>query len=319
MRCGEEDQMPESGEWFSPRTRPEMLTSDDPPVPADKPELVRILPGAATTVGRAAAPLRNLVGLVPAIGRRIVRVDADQPSRWQLAGMWASGSAIVAATALAVATVVGGAPAVLTQPFEQLKGLPGIGNERSEPDAVSSADKAAGSDAKPDGSARGSDGGSQSTADGYSGGSAGSVVYPEDLVPGRAAVAGVSSAGSSSGGSSGSSSGSSSGGSSTGSPTTPGGGGTTSPPASQPTSAPTTQPPTTQPPTTDPTTDPTTPTDPGTPTEDPTDSPTTDPPTAEPTPDPTAPPPDQPPADDPPVEQSTVTPTPDPTSPPATP
>jgi len=117
--------MPESGEWFSPRTRPEMLTSDDPPVPGDKPELVRILPGPATPVGRATVPLRRLVGVVPAIGRRIVRVDADQPSRWQLVGMWTSGSAIVAATALAVATVVGGAPSVLTQPFEQLAGLPG--------------------------------------------------------------------------------------------------------------------------------------------------------------------------------------------------
>ena len=86
--------MPESGEWFSPRTRPEMLTSDDPPIAGDKPELVRILPGPATTVGRATAPLRRVVGLVPAIGRRIVRVD-DEPSRWQLVGMWTSGSAIV--------------------------------------------------------------------------------------------------------------------------------------------------------------------------------------------------------------------------------
>ena len=110
--------MPESGEWFSPRTRPEMLTSDDPPIPGDKPELVRILPGPATTVGRATAPLRRLVGVVPAIGRRIVRVDADQPSRWQLVGMWTSGSAIVAATGLAVATVLGGAPSALTQPFQ---------------------------------------------------------------------------------------------------------------------------------------------------------------------------------------------------------
>ena len=51
--------MPESGEWFSPRTRPEMLTSDDPPIAADKPELIRILPGPATPVGRATAPLRQ--------------------------------------------------------------------------------------------------------------------------------------------------------------------------------------------------------------------------------------------------------------------
>ena len=135
--------MPESGEWFSPRTRPEMLTSDDPPIPGDKPELVRILPGPATTVGRATAPLRRLVGVVPAIGRRIVRVDADQPSRWQVVGMWTSGSAIVAATGLAVATVLGGAPSALTQPFHQLTGLPGIGNEHSQSDAVSSTDKAA--------------------------------------------------------------------------------------------------------------------------------------------------------------------------------
>ena len=190
--------MPESGEWFSPRTRPEMLTSDDPPVPGDKPELVRILAGPATPVGRATAPLRRLVGVVPAIGRRIVRVDADQPSGWQLVGMWTSGSAIVAATALAVATVVGGAPSVLTQPFEQLAGLPGIGNEHSSPDSVSSSDKAA-ADTKHGDAARGSSGGSQSTAGGDSGGSAGSVSYPEDLVPGRAAVPGVSSAGSSSG------------------------------------------------------------------------------------------------------------------------
>ena len=194
--------MPESGEWFSPRTRPEMLTSDDPPVPGDKPELVRILPGPATPVGRATAPLRRLVGVVPAIGRRIVRVDADQPSRWQMVGMWTSGSAIVAATALAVATVVGGAPSVLTQPFEQLAGLPGIGNEHSQPDSVTSAEKASAADAKHGGgdASRGSDGGSQSTTGGYSGGeSAGSVVYPEDLIPGRAAVPGLSSAGSSSG------------------------------------------------------------------------------------------------------------------------
>ena len=140
--------MPKSAEGFSPRTRPEMLASDDPPIPGDKPELVRILPGPATTVGRATAPLRRLAGVVPAIGRRMVRVDADQPSRWQVAGMWTSGSAIVAATGLAVATVLGGAPSALTQPFHQLTGLPGIGNEHSQSDAVSSTDKAAASDAK---------------------------------------------------------------------------------------------------------------------------------------------------------------------------
>lgn len=310
--------MPESGEWFSPRTRPEMLTSDDPPIPGDKPELVRILPGPATTVGRATAPLRRLVGVVPAIGRRIVRVDADQPSRWQVVGMWTSGSAIVAATGLAVATVLGGAPSALTQPFHQLTGLPGIGNEHSQSDAVSSTDKAAAVDAKrATGPGRGSSGGSPSATGGYSGGSAASVVYPDDLVPGRAAVPGVPSAGAPSGGTP------AAGAPSTGTPVTPpaGGGGTTvpAPPTSDPTTAPTTDPPVV----TDPTQEPT---DPGTPTEDPTDPPpTVDPTPVDPTPETTpAAPPDQPPADDPPVadptqDQPIVTPTPDPTSPAATP
>jgi hypothetical protein len=117
--------MRESGEWFSPRSSPETLTSDDPPVPNDKPELVRILPGPATAAGRPAAPLRRLVALVPALGRRLVRVD-DEPTRWQLVGLWATGSAIVAGTGLAVATILGGAPPALTQPFERLSVLPGI-------------------------------------------------------------------------------------------------------------------------------------------------------------------------------------------------
>src|SRR6185437_13916085 len=187
--------MPDPGEWFSPRTRPEMLTSDDPPVPGDKPELVRILAGPATPVGRATAPLRRLVGVVPAIGRRLVRVDADQPSRWQVVGMWTSGSAIVAATALAVAGVLGGAPAGLTQPFEHLTGLPGIGNEQPQPGAGSSSEKASTADAKRSaGPGRSSSGGSSATG-GYSGGSAATVVYPVDLVPGRPAVPGMPSAG----------------------------------------------------------------------------------------------------------------------------
>src|SRR5215213_651520 len=108
--------MPETGEWFSPQTRPEMLTSDDPLVhdKYDPPlEHIEILPGPATLVARVVEPLRRMVALVPELGRRIVRVD-DEPSRWQLAGMWATGSAIVAGTGLAVAAVLGGAPPALT-------------------------------------------------------------------------------------------------------------------------------------------------------------------------------------------------------------
>jgi hypothetical protein len=293
--------MRESGEWFSPRTRPEMLTSDDPPIPGDKPELVRILPGPATVVGRATAPLRRLIrilpgpatvvgrataplrrliGIVPAIGRCIVRVAEDDPSRWQRVAMWTSGSAILAATGLAVATVLGGAPAALRQPFEQLTGLPGIGNEQSQPDAVPPAGKAA-TDSKRAAVPARVPGGSQS-ASGYTAGRS-SVVYPDDLVPGRPVVPGASSAAASSGGAPAAGS--------AGNPASPpaAGGGTTAPapPTTDPTAAPTVPPvtdPTGQPtdPGTTPTPDPTTP-----PTENPTDPAPTPDPTVQPTPDPT--------------------------------
>jgi hypothetical protein len=306
--------MPESGEWFSPRSGPEMLTSDDPPIPGDKPELVRVLPGPASAVGRATAPLRQLIGTVPAIGQRIVRVADDHPSRWQLVGIWTSGSAIVAATGLAVATVLGGAPSALTQPFEKLTGLPGIGNEHSESDAVSSADKAPVADSKRVAGPARTSAGSQSatgyTVGGYSGGS--SVVYPEDLVPGRAAVPGVPSAGAPSGGTVVSTS---------RDPVAApvGGGGTTAPATTDPTTAPPAVPPVTDP------------TDPGTtPTEDPTTAPTEDPtdpaPTPEPTPEPTGEPTPGPTIEpapeatsESPADQPVVSPTSDPTPPPATP
>jgi hypothetical protein len=300
--------MPESGEWFSPRTRPEMLTSDDPPIQDDKRAPVRILPGPATPVGRATAPLRRLVAVVPGIGRRIVRVD-DEPSRWQLVGMWTTGSAIVAATGLAVAAVLGGAPPALTQPFERLSVLPGIVGERSEPDSVTSADKADGGPADPagpssDGRERLSDGASQSYTGGYSGGS-GSVTYPEDLLPGRPIVR-------SSGGTSGSSAG---GPSSPGRPAPPATGGTGSAAPSDPTTAPPDDPP---PPVTDPTespTDPAPPDDPAPPTEDPTDpAPPDDPqPPADPTPEsPPDTPPADPPAADPPADPGAADPPADP-------
>src|SRR3954447_14215613 len=122
--------MPESGEGLSPPTTPHTLPSADPPPPSAQPAPVRILPGPATAVGRATAPLRRLVEVVPAIGRRIVRVD-DQPSRWQLIGMWSTGSAIVAATGLAVAAVLGSGPPALTQPFQRLAVLPGIIGEHN--------------------------------------------------------------------------------------------------------------------------------------------------------------------------------------------
>ena len=125
--------MPESGEWFSPQTRPEMLTSDDPPV-RDKYnaplEHVEILPRPATLVGRVVSAWRRVAEFIPSLGRRIVRVD-DEPSRWQLAGMWTSGSAIVAGTGLAVAAVLGGAPPALTQQFDRLSVLPGLNEDSS--------------------------------------------------------------------------------------------------------------------------------------------------------------------------------------------
>ena len=316
--------MPESGEWFSARTRPEMLTSDDPPIPTDKPELVRILPGPATAVGRATAPLRRLVGFVPSIGGRIVRVD-DEPSRWQLIGMWTTGSAIVAASGLAVAAVLGGAPPALTQPFERLAVLPGIVGAPSQSDAVSPTSSGGKAAARHDvsGTSRHSSG--SSGYSGYSGGSSGgssaTVVYPEDLVPGRAAVPGVSSAGASSSGgaSAGTSAGAPGGGQTGGNPAPPPAGGTTAP-APDPTTAP--------PPVTDPTevpTDPGTPTvDPSPPVQDPTDPPV-DPSPADPTPE-SSPdsPPAEPPAADPPVadptqDQPVDPPAATPEAPPATP
>jgi hypothetical protein len=325
--------MPETGEWFSPRTRPEMLTSDDPPIQNEKPELVQILPGPATVVGRATAPLRRLVGFVPSIGRRIVRVD-DEPSRWQLVGMWTSGSAIVAATGLAIAAVLGGAPPALTQPFERLAVLPGIVGPHTQSDEAPPSS----SEAKPAPRHQASDTSrhaSGSSSYGYSGGSSGgsspsAVYYPEDLVPGRPAVLGVASAGAPlTGGHT--STGTTTGGQTGGNPAPPAGGGTTAP-APDPTTAP--------PPVTDPTegpTDPgTPPTDPGPPTEDPTDpappteeptdpAPPVDPPPADPTPEsPPDTPPNDPPANDPtpadPTQDQPVDPpAPTPETPPATP
>ena len=298
--------MPDSGEWFS-RTKPEMLTSDDPPI-QEKPELVQILPGPATAVGPATASLRRLVYSVPSIGRRIVRVN-DEPSRWQLVGMWTSGSAIVAATGLAIAAVLGGAPPALTQPFERLAVLPGIVGPKSDEAPPSS------SDAKPATRHQASDSSGSSSGSssyGYSGGSSGgsssssAVYYPEDLVPGRPAVPGVASAGAPLPGGH-TSAGTTTSGRTGGNPAPPAGGGTTAP-APGPTTAP--------PPVTDPTegpTDPgTPPTDPSPPTEGPTDP---APPTEEPT-DPT-PPVDPPPVDPPPVDPTPADPTAE--SPPDTP
>ncbi|HEV7654029.1 MAG TPA: hypothetical protein VGP36_04715 [Mycobacteriales bacterium] len=122
--------MPESGEWFSPRTRPEMLTSDDPPVQDEKLDRLEILPGPATALGRVLAPFQHGLAFVPAIGRRIVRVD-DEPSRWQLAGMWTTGTAIVAGAGLAVAAALGGAPAGITQQIDRLAVLPGLAGPQS--------------------------------------------------------------------------------------------------------------------------------------------------------------------------------------------
>jgi hypothetical protein len=290
--------MRESGEWFSPRSAPETLTSDDPPVPTDKPELVRILPGPATAAGRAAAPLRRLAALVPALGRRLVRVD-DEPTRWQLVGMWATGSAIVAGTGLAVATVLGGAPPALTQPFERLSVLPGISDSHSD-QTVTSADKASTDghsapdrqravDSRPGGSS--SDGYSGSSGSVDSVGSYPAAPYPEDLVPGRPIVRTTGTAGSSS-------TGSSSGAvpPATGVPAPPVGGATTTPPATEP-----------PPPVTDPTAEP-----PATPTVEPlpTDPAPTDP---APTDDPT--PPDTTPVD-PPVQSPTYQPDSSPADPP---
>jgi hypothetical protein len=307
--------MPESGEWFSPRTRPEMLTSDDPPIQTEKPELVQILPGPATAVGRATAPLRRLVEFVPSIGRRIVRVD-DEPSRWQLIGMWTTGSAIVAATGLAVAAVLGGAPPALTQPFERLAVLPGIVGPQSPPDEASPTS----SDGKPaarheaSGTSRHSSGSSSGYSGyGYSGGSSGgssaTVVYPEDLVPGRAAVPGVSSAGApSASGSTGTSAGAPTGGQTGGTQAPPPTGGGTTAPAPDPTTAPPADPPPVTDPTEEPTDPGTAPTDPTPPTEEPTDPPPAvdptpvDPSPADPTPES---PPDQTPADDPPPAEPT--------------
>jgi hypothetical protein len=328
MSRGEEDEMPESGEWFSPRTRPEMLTSDDPPVPVDKPELVQILPGPAGAVGRATAPVRRLVEFVPAIGRRIVRVD-DEPSRWQLVGMWATGSAIVAATGLAVATVLGGAPPALTQPFERLSVLPGLSSPDEHDQTVTSADKASGDSHRApardrtsvvDSRARGSFSTGRDTAAYPS--------YPEDLVPGRplsrtsgsgTVVSGGHSAGSGPG---------------VTVPAPPagggGGGGAATPPATSPTTPPASEP--TQEPTdpgTPPTEDPTPP--PADPTEDPTvpatppddppppDTPPDDPPTDEPAQPPADPPVADAPADPAPPTETAPTATSDPTPPPTTP
>src|SRR4051812_12179765 len=126
--------MPESGEWFSPRTRPEMLTNDDPPVSGETTQdRLKILPGPGTLAGRLVAPARRAGAFLPALGRRLVRVD-DEPSRWQLAGMWTAGSAIVAGTGLAVAAVLGAAPPALTQQFDRLSVLPGL-NEHGGEDA----------------------------------------------------------------------------------------------------------------------------------------------------------------------------------------
>src|SRR4051812_20782481 len=126
--------MPQSGEWFSPRTRPEMLTNEDPPVSGETThDRLEILPGPATLRARIVAPARWAAAFVPALGRRLVRVD-DEPSRWQLAGMWTAGSAIVAGTGLAVAAVLGGAPPALTQQFDRLSVLPGL-NEHGGGDA----------------------------------------------------------------------------------------------------------------------------------------------------------------------------------------
>jgi hypothetical protein len=257
-----------------------MLTSDDPPIQNDKAARVRIRPGPATPVGRATAPLRRAIGFVPALGRRLIRVG-DDPSRLQLIGMWTTGSAIVAGTGLAVAAVLGGAPPALTQPFERLAVLPGIVDGPShQDDTVSSADKAA-----PDGQA--GDRGRISAVSGsngssYSGPSAGSrtVVYPEDLIPGRSIVPQAPS-----------------GGGGTGQPAPPAGGGTGSTTAPAPGD-----------PTPPPTQDPAPPVDPVPPTDNPTD-PAVDPaPTDNPTdPAPTDPPPTEPASTDTPPAQPPTT------------
>lgn len=129
--------MPESGEWFSPRTRPEMLSSDDPPERPEKP--AQILPGPGSLVRRTLRPAyRTAVGLgraVPALGRAAAVVPAvgrrlgiDYPNSRQRAGIWATGAAVLTATGLAVAAAVGGAPTVVSQQFDRLSVLPGLGD-----------------------------------------------------------------------------------------------------------------------------------------------------------------------------------------------
>jgi len=141
--------MPESHEWFPARTRPEMLSSDDPPVRPEKP--AEILPGPGSPARRAVRPLyRSFVRLgeaVPPLGRAAAVVPAlrrrmglEEPTGKQLVGVWATGAAGAAAVGLVVASVVVGAPAAVTQQFDRLAGLPGIGNEQPAQDKRSTDD-----------------------------------------------------------------------------------------------------------------------------------------------------------------------------------
>jgi hypothetical protein len=118
-----------------------MLTSDDPPIPNEKHDRLETRPGPAVLIRRVIAPVRHAVAFVPTLGRRIIRVD-DEPSRWQLAGIWTSGSAIVAGTGLTVAAVIGGAPPALTQQLDRLSVLPGLSGGHSDAAPAMSADNA---------------------------------------------------------------------------------------------------------------------------------------------------------------------------------
>lgn len=324
--------MPESGEWFSPRTRPEMLSSDDPPERPEKP--AQILPGpgslvrrtlrpayrAAVGLGRAVPALGRAAAVVPAIGRRL---GIDHPNSRQRAGIWATGTAVVAATGLAVAAALGGAPAVVSQQFDRLSVLPGLGDASQDAEGSGvpvddvTGEPATRADGRVAGPADARSGSSSTT-----GGSATSYGYSLPGVPAGAPLpAGVTGATTvpTAGG--------------PGVPampapvrttrpapgvtTAPGGGTTTAPPPVDPTADPTVPP-------VDPTTDP--PVEPTTPPVEPTTPPPpedTTPPDSPPTVDPPAddPPADEPvadpPADDPPAEGNT--PSPDAQPPAATP
>ena len=86
---------------FAPRPRGDSISSDDPP---------------------QAGP-----------ARRWLRPGTDNPTGWRLAGMWALGSTVVAATGLVIAAALGTGPPGLVDTVERMVVLP-IGGARGAPD-----------------------------------------------------------------------------------------------------------------------------------------------------------------------------------------